>query len=100
MPLATELHALLRPYFTSQDIVALAAARQRFPALRWQRLTDVNSRLGFLLLLDPSGRQVLAVVNLSARQPDHHLVVASGTLQRATVERFVESGAAWLEMRP
>ncbi|NCS64540.1 MAG: hypothetical protein AUJ86_01030 [Hydrogenophilaceae bacterium CG1_02_62_390] len=98
--LPTELHTLLRPYFTSQDIVALVAARQRFPALRWQRLTDVNSRLGFLLLLDATGRHVLAVVNLSARQPDSYLAAASGTLSRATVERFVNSGAAWLEIRP
>lgn len=98
-PLPSRFHTLLRPYFTSQDIVALESARRQFPAQRWVRLADVNSRLGFLLIMDPSGKQVLAAINLTARKPDSHIDFIAGKLDRAAVETFVESGSAWLEAK-
>ncbi len=86
--------AALGRYFANQDIVVLHAARRRWPALTWERLVDINSRQGFLLVA--SGGQLLALVNLTARAADLKFSFPGGPFTRETLERFVESRSAWL----
>lgn len=97
--LPEKFQALLQPYFATQDIVALEAARRAFPDLRWTRLVDVNSRLGFLLIYNVKAGEVIAAINLTARKPDNRVTYESGKLDRANVENFVETSSGWLEVK-
>lgn len=94
--LPNNFHQLLAPYFVSQDIVTLESVHRQFPKQRWVRIVDVNSRLGFLLIQDQSSN-VLAVINLTARNPEVTIKHLASTPERKTLDRFIESGAAWLE---
>ncbi|MGH8584233.1 MAG: poly-gamma-glutamate biosynthesis protein PgsC/CapC [Gammaproteobacteria bacterium] len=84
----------LRRYFANQDIVVLHAARRRWPTLTWERLVDINSRQGFLLVA--RGGHLLALVNLTARAADLKAGFPGGPFTRETLDRFVESRSAWL----
>lgn len=90
-----DLHSLLASYVQRQDIVLLDEAVRRYPKLRFERLVDVNTRLGYLLITDQQAR-CLALVNLSARQQERRLTPAPGSSMQQALKAFVDSGSAWL----
>jgi hypothetical protein len=93
-PLPPALRAALAPYFASQDIVLLQAALRQQPGLRFERLVDVNSRLGFLSIRDGQGR-LLGLANLSARDAGQ-ATVFQPEYPASSLAKFVESRSAWL----
>ena len=88
------LRTALAPYFLSQDIVLLQAALRQQPGLRFERLVDTNSRLGFLSVLDGQG-QLLGLANLSARDASR-ATVFQPEQPGSSLTSFVESRSAWL----
>lgn len=93
-PLPPTLRAALAPYFLSQDIVLLQAALRQQAGLRFERLVDINSRLGFLSILDDHGR-LLGLANLSARDAGQ-ITVFQPEHPTSSLTKFVETRSAWL----
>jgi len=92
--LPKSLRAALAPYFVSQDIVVLHGALRQHPGLRFERLVDIDSRLGFLAVLDAHG-SLLGMANLSARDASKSVSFRLES-PASSLGKFVESRAAWL----
>lgn len=92
--LPENLRAALERYIANPDIVVLAGARQRHPTLHLERVVDLNSRQGFLVVSD-GRRGLLAVANLTARDPTSSVTLPAAE-RRAAIAQFVDRRAAWL----
>jgi len=89
------LRRLIDAYVARQDIVPLYEAIAGNDSLRFERIVDSNSRLGYLVIADRDNRWI-AAVNLSAREKERVETLAAGADVASEVRRFVDSGAAWL----
>ena len=85
---------LLARYLRSHDIVLISALQRSLPGWRLERIMDLNSRQGFLLLRDPGGA-LRAALNLNARDPASTHRLTDGDARRR-IERYINSRSAWL----
>lgn len=95
--LPSGLRQALRNYLETQDIVSLYRAKSQYPEYRLECLLDRDSQRTFLLVYQRQGNRVALGVNLSAHDFSSK-VVLSRRNDQAGLERYVESGAAWLEI--
>lgn len=95
-PIPADLQARIDAYLLRQDIVLLHDALRAYGHFRFERIVDINSRQGYLLISDAQGRW-LAVANLSARQNTRlqHVDRRNQDLRRQAGD-FIERGSAWL----
>ncbi len=91
------LRTALRSYLETQDVVSLYRARTEYPAYRLERLLDRDSQRAFLLVYERQGNRIGLGVNLSTLDSASVMAVA-GRQDRAGIERYIESGVAWLEI--
>lgn len=91
--LTDTLRGHLDAYISRQDIVILASVRQSAPTLHFERIVDMNSRQGYLLILDEQKRW-LAVANLSARNPALIQSAERGEIA-LQVSHFIRQNNAW-----
>lgn len=94
--LPVQLRERVMRYLATQDVVIMHAVIRGWPAYRFKRVIDPNSRQAFLLISQSNGT-LLAVANLAPRRPDRVLAVDAKSLQRSDVNGFVDSRMALLE---
>lgn len=92
--LPEDFRTVISPYFSSQDIIVLAKAMHLHPALKLERIVDLNSRQGFLAVSNTDGH-LLAIINLTARKHDSSVLLPSQD-RRQAISQFVDSRSAWL----
>ena len=89
------LEQQVNTYLMRQDIVVLNDIIRRNTDYRFERIVDVNSRQGYLLIMDKHDRWV-GVASLSSRQASR---VQIFDRQRNVLQQtldFIETNAAWL----
>lgn len=95
-PLPDELPQRFTRYLGGQDIVVIREIQKTWPKLVFERWVDINSRQGFLAVLDAE-RRLLGIANLTARSSAETIRSEREPKTLAvTVARFVDSRAAWL----
>lgn len=92
--LGAEERGLLARYLASRDIVLISGLRDRRREWRFERVLDLDSRQGFLVLRDANSH-LLAVLNLNAREPGSEQRLAPRNAAPA-IARFIASRSAWL----
>ena len=93
-PVDPALRSQVNTYRARQDIVALESLRRGWPALRFERVIDRNSKQSFILIHASSARWPL-VANLVEFPAGGGDVVRARTT--SDVRHFVDSKAGWLE---
>jgi hypothetical protein len=91
------LRQTLRGYLANQDIVSLHKAHSQYPAYRLERLIDRDSQRAFLLVYQRQGNRLALGLNLGAHDFDSTLALSHSEKKKG-IERYVESGSAWLEI--
>ncbi|MGX9366961.1 poly-gamma-glutamate biosynthesis protein PgsC/CapC [Desulfoplanes sp. PS50] len=94
--LPASMREQLAHYMGTQDITALERVVRDRPGYGFERVMDVNSHHGFLVIRDREGL-VRLVVNLLPRKVDTYVKVRVPLVSRTGVDRFVNSRAGWLE---
>lgn len=95
--LPSGLRQALRSYLETQDVVSLYRARSQYPEYRLECVLDRDSQRAFLLVYQRQGNRVALAVNLSAHDFSSTIILPKREDQ-AGLERYVESGSAWLEI--
>ena len=90
------LKAQLRHYLADQDIIRLRQLTRAWPAYRFERLLDPNTDQAFLLVYTPAEALAL-VANLNPRELAQTFR-ADRTGAAATIARFMDTQALWLEL--
>lgn len=91
----TPLQQQVNAYLRRQDIVVLHDIVRRNADYRFERIVDINSRQGYLLIIDKSERWV-GVACLSSRQAARVQVLDRQGDIRQQALSFIETNAAWL----
>lgn len=94
--LPAALRQTLRGYLENQDVVSLHKAQSQFPAYRLERLIDRDSQRAFLLVYQRQDNRLALGLNLGAHDFASTVALTRSGKQK-DVERYIESGAAWLE---
>jgi hypothetical protein len=95
--LPVELITQLRAYLADQDIIRLRQLTGDWPDYRFERLLDPNTEQAFLLVFTPTDALSL-VANLNPREFTQTLRADRTQQAAATIARFVETQARWLEL--
>lgn len=100
--LPATLRAGAEHYLATKDVVQLAALRQRYPGLQFERLEDSDGH-GAFLLISESNRELLGAMSLALLPcrsgSGSELTAASGPLSLETVNRFVTGRLRWLVVK-
>lgn len=91
------LRQALHGYLETQDVVSLYRARSQYPDYQLERLVDRDSQRAFLLVYQRQSNRVALGVNLGAHDFTSTVTLPSRENQEG-IERYIESGAAWLEI--
>ena len=91
------LRQALRRYLETQDVVSLHRAGNEYRAYRMERVIDRDSQRAFLLLYERQGKRIALALNLSAHDVGSSFRMTQGE-PAAGAEKYVKSGAAWLEI--
>jgi len=91
------LRQALSNYLETHDVVSLYRAHKQYPSYRLELLVDVNSQHVFLFIYQQAGHRIALVMNPSAQDAAKSELL-SADQKPAVIHRYIESGAAWLEM--
>ena len=91
----SELRLDAERYVFNEDIVLLSSMRQRYPALRLERMDDTGGRGAFLLIFDLRGG-LRAVMSLSARSVPRDLKLRAGPISAADAQQFLSTRFRWM----
>jgi len=91
--------AALERYLQSRDPVTLRRLQQQWPDYRLTRLLDRNTQQSLLVVRDAAGA-IRLVMNLHPRTPASRQRQSLARLDRASVQRFLDSRRAHLEFLP
>lgn len=89
----------LERYLQSRDPVTLRRLQQQWPSYRLTRLLDRNTQQSLLVVRDAAGA-IRLVMNLHPRTPASRQRQSLARLDRASVQRFLDSRRAHLEFLP
>ncbi|HKK90313.1 MAG TPA: poly-gamma-glutamate biosynthesis protein PgsC/CapC [Desulfobacteraceae bacterium] len=95
---STRYRKTMEAYLENHDIITLDHLMRQWPKLAYQRVIDLNSKQGFLLIYSSPDR-LAGVVNLVPKEPSTRMAVEKKALNPSKISDYIATRTAWLEWR-